>query len=98
MIIGLIVAAFLAAHLIIGWRLALRALPDTWRQAREHWGPGADPDDIRIDVRAETIGMTLFWPLLLTGRTFLGLFDGICDHAEVREFRRQLNNHDRSTP
>lgn len=58
-IVGASVLA-LAAYLLIGWRVAVRDIPNAWTRARRSWyGTTA-----RQSVQAQTFALILFWPVL----------------------------------
>lgn len=93
---GLILAIIIpivavSAYLLLGWRLALRALPRAWEKARRAW----HYDDFALgSVKAQTLTMVLAWPVLLPVRAISDTMDRVVDEADPKVLARKLRERE----
>jgi hypothetical protein len=83
--------AYLCAYLTVGWKLAMRDIPNARRRAEAAWHHS---DIVRTSVKEQTVCMVLFWPLLLPWRRMNTKFGHVIDNHDPSAINEQIRERD----
>lgn len=77
----------LAAYGFVGWKFAVTDMPNAWTRARKQW---TSRDLVESSVRAQSIFMVLFWPVLAPIRVFAMALNKTMRETDPKVLRERL--------
>lgn len=87
-------AAYLAVYFAIGWKLAIRDIPNARHRAAAEYDRDYYADLADFSVKEQTICTVLFWPIAIPLRRFSSKLDRTIAHHDPVKLQAQISERD----